>query len=112
MCVAVCLQALPAGKPAGSVADNIGWTAGAIYEQSKEYLGSDTRTLVMHTKHGDIHVALLPHLAPKSVAELQRMATLLSMNGRNGHCTNCRCHTSAPQKRCLFYCAPLSRGVD
>jgi cyclophilin family peptidyl-prolyl cis-trans isomerase len=64
-------------------------------------------SLVFHTIHGDITMTLLPDLAPKSVAELRRAASMLAPY--NGYCQNCRIYR--PEKNFLVQGVIEAPGV-
>lgn len=51
--------------------------------------------MVWTTALGDIHVQLLPELAPGSVRELLRLGALLTVDS-NGYCSDCRIYRAEP----------------
>jgi cyclophilin family peptidyl-prolyl cis-trans isomerase len=74
-----------------------GWMSGVVYDDDSAHLAAYNNTaLVFTTKLGDIHIELLPELAPTSVRELRRAATILAPSG---HCSNCRIYR--PEKNFL-----------
>uniref|UniRef100_A0A383VDC9 PPIase cyclophilin-type domain-containing protein n=1 Tax=Tetradesmus obliquus TaxID=3088 RepID=A0A383VDC9_TETOB len=84
-----------------------GWISGAVYENDTHLQQFSGHELVFHTKHGDIAMALLPDLAPNSVAELRRAALMLAPY--NGYCQNCRIYR--PEKNFLVQGVIEAPGV-
>lgn len=65
-----------------------GWVSGVVYGDENAHLAAYNNTaLVFTTKLGEIEIELLPDLAPVSVRELRRAASILAPSG---HCSNCR----------------------
>lgn len=65
-----------------------GWVSGLVYDDENAYLDAYNDTaLVFSTRLGDIEIELLPELAPASVRELRRAASILAPSG---YCSNCR----------------------
>lgn len=82
----------PPAQPDGSRGDAVGWTGGVIYDEQDEYVGGDGVAIMLHTKHGDLRLDLLPDLGPKSVRELRRMVARLPQPG--GVCDGCKFYRS------------------
>jgi cyclophilin family peptidyl-prolyl cis-trans isomerase len=68
---------------------DVPWTSGVVYPDPDAYLEAvkGKTKLLMHTPLGVIPIQLLPDLAPRSVAELQRGAAFLLP--RQGYCSGC-----------------------